>query len=259
MGILDNAGSLINKGVANAGRGTRSLALKAQIADVQRRQTTLMAQLGEELYGLTRAQPDVRAPREALYASIEELDGQTASLRAELDALERQMQVGVGTYEGNAVCPECGRACGTQDVFCARCGADLAYGRQVAESALGASSRTDGCEVGTSGFGAASATPTCASCGHVLAADDAFCANCGMRATSAPEVPCGGESAPIFAGEPDTEGSTVVEEADPMAGEAERGRAVCAQGTANEAPVCPKCGFRGDPSALFCRNCGAHL
>ena len=92
MGFLDNASNLLNRGVANAGRGTKVISLKAQIADLGRSRNSLMAQLGESLYEETRTNDAFRNSRERLYASIENLDAQRAALQQELASVEQQMR-----------------------------------------------------------------------------------------------------------------------------------------------------------------------
>lgn len=67
MGFLDNASNLLNRGVANAGRGTKVISLKAQIADLGRSRNSLMAQLGgKPLRGNAHERRFPEQPREAV-------------------------------------------------------------------------------------------------------------------------------------------------------------------------------------------------
>lgn len=160
MGLLDNASNLLNKGVANASRGTKVLSLKAQIADLDRTRNAFMSKLGESLYEETRTSQVFREGRETLYGSIEHLEEQRMALQQELAVLERQMSADpVHAATSTLRCPQCGGLLEAGDQFCSICGAQC-------ESSL-ASSRC------------------CASCGSELGVDDAFCMNCGASVASA--------------------------------------------------------------------------
>ncbi len=172
MGFLDNASNLLNKGVANAGRGTKVISLKAQIADLGRSRNSLMAQLGESLYEETRTNDAFRNSREGLYASIENLDAQRAALQQELASVEQQMRptpviqpaAPTGFVAGGApaarACSQCGSPMGSDDQFCFNCGA-----RYEPPAERGR---------------------VCAACGSVLGPDDAFCMSCGQPVQAEP-------------------------------------------------------------------------
>ncbi len=172
MGFLDNASNLLNRGVANAGRGTKVISLKAQIADLGRSRNSLMAQLGESLYEETRTNDAFRNSRERLYASIENLDAQRAALQQELASVEQQMRptpviqpaAPTGFAAGGApaarACSQCGSPMGSDDQFCFNCGA-----RYEPPAERGR---------------------VCAACGSVLGPDDAFCMSCGQPVQAEP-------------------------------------------------------------------------
>lgn len=172
MGFLDNASNLLNRGVANAGRGTKVISLKAQIADLGRSRNSLMAQLGESLYEETRTNDVFRNSREGLYASIENLDAQRAALQQELASVEQQMRptpviqpaAPTGFVAGGApaarACSQCGSLMGPDDQFCFNCGA-----RYESPAERGR---------------------VCAACGSALGPDDAFCMSCGQPVQAEP-------------------------------------------------------------------------
>ena len=140
MGFLDDAGNLFNKGVASAGRTTRSISLKSQINDLNKRRETIMAQIGANLYEETRIDPKFRAPNEELYASVESLDQQKASLQEELANLETQAQAPAQPADQQPIqppvveaqpmvaCPTCGKMLSVNDAFCSGCGSSITKG-----------------------------------------------------------------------------------------------------------------------------------
>jgi len=156
MSILDSAGDLINRGVANAGRGTKSVTLKAQIKDLGKRRESAMADLGASLYEETRNDPDFRASRESLFSAIENLDAQIESLQNELDAANLVVPQPAG--EVGIVCPACGTNIPAGDAFCMGCGAKV-------EPVVQASSLA------------------CSNCGRQVEEDDLFCMGCGTPVT----------------------------------------------------------------------------
>lgn len=274
MGLLDNAGNLLNRGVANAGRGTKAISLKAQIADLNRSRVSLMAQLGESLYEPTRALEEYRASREALYVSIEELDAQRIALQNELDSIERQANL--ATAPAPAVrCPKCGRGLSQGDAFCPGCGTSVEQAR--ANQHL------------------------CMSCGNALGSDDMFCMNCGTPVSTPPSESADGTQAAVVEGEVEkpeqqpseleeesiaAQGPSTVEEAPqpPLPSEAPEAPEASDELMHEEAPVeaaasvapvevfapvpvalpdnikvCPACGYHASTTAAFCRNCGNRL
>ena len=167
MGFLDSASTMINRGVASAGRSTKSLTLKAQIKELQEKRTAAAAQLGASLFEETRANAALRNPREALYAAIESIDGQCAALQQELDTIERQSQIAAAPTPG-LPCRVCGAPVAPGDLFCTNCGTKVEAQSAPAPAPAGSQR-------------------TCVKCGTALGPDDRFCMNCGTPAASAPQ------------------------------------------------------------------------
>ncbi len=170
MGFLDEASNLLNRGVANAGRGTRSFAIKAQLNDLKKQREDLCRQLGAALFEETRRMASLREPREALYAAMEALDAQSATLQGELAAIEQQARLSQAA--GSRRCLSCGSPLGPGDMFCAECGAKA--------------------ETAASFASAPSAAPVCRACGASLKGDMRFCMSCGapvQAPVSAPAAP----------------------------------------------------------------------
>lgn len=252
MGFFDNASSLLNKGVANAGRGTKAISLKAQIADLGRSRSALMSQLGESLYEETRSNASFRAGRETIYASIENLDAQRAALQQELAAIEQQMHAEAiaqaaasaasPVVAGDRSCQVCGTQLGASDQFCCNCGTH--YEPPAVQGRV------------------------CVACGKTLGPDDAFCMNCGTPVGAEPTVePMDGivteEAAePVLLASKEEEVKTIPDSAEEDFAVIEGGGiddAVPAASPSLNVLVCPACGYHASVQAAFCRNCGKRL
>lgn len=156
MGFFDSAQDLLNRGMAATERGTRSLSLKAQLADANRQRDRAYAALGENLYAATHDDAMQRVGREELYLAVEEanrlredierqiaeVEEQSAAARAAAEERSAASQVieagaaGEPTAEGYAqagaagaaqprICSTCGTAAAPEHKFCAACGAPL--------------------------------------------------------------------------------------------------------------------------------------
>ncbi|MCL2631725.1 MAG: zinc ribbon domain-containing protein [Coriobacteriia bacterium] len=134
--ILNSAGNLLNRGVAAAGRGTKTISLRAQINDLVKRREKLTSDLGASIYLETRYDPVFRAPRESYYSAIESIDAQVEALQAEINVIEQDAQVGaaqpvVGAppvgypAQQAATCSTCGVILDPADAFCRNCGAPV--------------------------------------------------------------------------------------------------------------------------------------
>ena len=174
MGFLDSASSLINRGVAQAGRGTKVVSLKAQIADLNRSRTSLCAKLGEALFEVTKGDPAIREPHEALYAAIEEIDTRCELARQELGAVEREMRASAsvlaapGVSSATIACASCGASLSEGALFCPECGAKVRQPEDVVQEDN------------------AQAVRVCPACGAEVGEEEAFCMHCGtsLRAES---------------------------------------------------------------------------
>jgi len=154
MGFLDDAGNLINRGVASAGRTTRSISLKSQISDLNKRRESLLAQLAANLYEEIRNDPRFRAPNEGIFFAVENIDSQIIALQFELANLEQQAQEQSTVQTGMIPCSVCGTQVSPHDTFCTGCGSKITPVQQP--------------------------TKFCTGCGFAMGANDVFCTNCGL-------------------------------------------------------------------------------
>ena len=232
MGILDDAGNLFNRGVASAGRTTRSISLKSQISDLNKRRETLMAQFGANLFEEFRNDPKYRVPNESIYFAVDNLDQQIAALQSELAALEQQAQAAAQpqpqpVYQPSGptiACPTCGNRVPMQDTFCSGCGTNVQSVKQSVR--------------------------LCTNCGFVLGANDRFCTNCGF---SFPEAVVEPAVVPVAAPMAVPIAEPVVEQAAAPIAEP-----VIAP-VAEQQKTCSACGFANVPAAMFCIGCGNRL
>lgn len=280
--MFDNASNIVNRGIASAGRGTKSLSLKAQIGDLGKRREELTAKLGASLFEETRNDSRLRLPRESMYAAIEGLDKQLAALQRELSLIERQAHASEVSSPVMA-CSACGNPVALTDAFCANCGANVAEAKKDMR--------------------------LCAQCGSLLSAEDLFCMVCGAPAASAADdapavsaAPATGEAAPATGDVPVVSATPCASEP-PARQEAFGHQSVsatpqpepplqgfCSQDepvssmpfpASSEGPfdadktmpiedllrtpigakagLCPQCGFENVADARFCRNCGQAL
>jgi len=183
MGLLDEAGNLFSKGVASAQKGTRTISLKNQMNDLNKRRDSLTSELGSSLFEETRYDPKFREPRESLYASIESIDLQKVSILAELANIELQAQMAATNQQApldatqpTITCPTCSRPVLIDDTFCPGCGTNLT----TVKADVGSDDTEDDSEESP-------APPTkkkpgfCTNCGCENIAKTAFCRNCGEK------------------------------------------------------------------------------
>ena len=112
------AEELLRDTVCTVGLGAKKLtdAAKRQleIADLHAEVNTCLRELGELLYA---THTGTLTESEVLLAKLQEIDG----LRQQIDRLERE----IARLQGGAVCPFCGAAARSGDVFCRECGQKL--------------------------------------------------------------------------------------------------------------------------------------
>lgn len=246
MGFLDNVQSTFNRGVAAAGRTTDTVRLKAQMADALKRRQNLAAQLGANLYDLTRDDPTFRASREALYDGIAAVDAERAQIQSALDRIEREAQAAQSAAT-SVPCPFCGAQLSATDVFCSGCGkpmTEIEAARNAAQQPAPAVS-VDG--------------PTCPACGSPMNVGDLFCMNCGHKLDAPASMP---EPDPETEPSPDPE----PEPAPEAVAEPESESEPASEPIAEPAPepsltfaFCPECGAHANPGDCFCMNCGHPL
>ena len=112
------AEELIQDTVCTIGLGARRLTDAArrqmELADLRAEVNTCLRELGELLYA---THTGTLTESEVLLAKLQEIDG----LRQQIDRLERE----IARLQGGAVCPFCGAAARSGDVFCRECGQKL--------------------------------------------------------------------------------------------------------------------------------------
>lgn len=246
MGFLDNVQSTFNRGVTAAGRTTDTVRLKAQMADALKRRQNLAAQLGANLYDLTRDDPTFRAGREALYDGIAAVDAERTQIQSALDRIEREAQAAQSAAT-SVLCPFCGAQLSATDVFCSGCGkpmTEIEAARNAAQQPAPAVS-VDG--------------PTCPACGSPMNVGDLFCMNCGHKLDAPASMP---EPDPETEPSPDPEPEPAPEAVTEPESESEP----ASEPIAEPAPepsltfaFCPECGAHANPGDCFCMNCGHPL
>jgi DNA-directed RNA polymerase subunit RPC12/RpoP len=162
MSFLEQAGNLINRGVASAGRGARQMTLRAQIGDLESRREKQMAQLGSMLYAQYSQDSAFRLQHEPLISAIEAINQQIGALTDEMIALENQAHVGETATSG-IVCPNCRSVNPEGNAFCMNCGAKLVEQAEVIET--------------TATF--------CSQCNTEIPAGSQFCPGCGHKVAAA--------------------------------------------------------------------------
>ena len=88
--------------------------LNIRIMDLKGAVSTALREVGEMIYA---THTGTLTESEVLLAKLQEIDG----LRQQIDRLERE----IARLQGGAVCPFCGAAARSGDVFCRECGQKL--------------------------------------------------------------------------------------------------------------------------------------
>lgn len=112
-----------DKSTATTTDATSAAHLRLELADLSYRRQTLLAQLGEAVFGRMRSNPAARKNDEFLYAAIESIDQARIELQETLDHLQGAT---AGTIQATSlVCPSCGSEVMRGDLFCMACGVRL--------------------------------------------------------------------------------------------------------------------------------------
>lgn len=167
MGILDGITNTFNKGAAAAERGAKTVKLKAQVAEVNKKRQQLAAQLGASLYEATKEDESLRQGREALYDGIKACDTERDECLKMISEIEEQAALEAAasnTYK----CTVCGSTVGASDLFCSGCGTSADQIR--AQSAVSVQVTTNTAD-----------RVFCSSCGFPMSASDSFCIECGAK------------------------------------------------------------------------------
>lgn len=122
MGVFDDLSILFNKGVAGAGRVADAASTKMKMGSIDSRRRSACAQLGESLYDLVLATPELQVGREAILAEIAACEQEREALQAELDRIEREAAQARSAAVVYA-CPVCGAAMSAPSQYCPHCGA----------------------------------------------------------------------------------------------------------------------------------------
>lgn len=176
MRLLDDLTSTLNKGAAAAERGAKTVKLKAQVSDLNKKRQQLSAQLGASLYEATKEDPSFRDGRESLYDEIAACDAERDECMRLIEEIEQQAAQ-QATASAVYTCNVCGSAVGGNDLFCSGCGNSI----EQIKNAAAITSLTVATEQ--------QATAFCASCGSPMSPSDAFCMECGAKAGEVAEEP----------------------------------------------------------------------
>lgn len=172
MGFLDDISATFNKGADVAGRTAKTLKLKGQLAEVNRRRQSLAAQLGASLYDATKDDPAFREGREDLYDSIAACDEERAGYQAEIERIEAE--AAAAAEAANILeCTNCHAKVSASDRFCSGCGTPVAEIKEKLHEMAEAAE-------------AAATGATCSKCGASVGEGDVFCTACGARIDDIP-------------------------------------------------------------------------
>ena len=168
MGLIDSITDAANKGASAVGKTSQSMKLKMKQDELMKRRRELVAQLGANLYEITKDDPKFRSGREELYTMIEGLDAERERIVREMAELENAQQ-----QPTSFTCSRCGSAVRSDDKFCSGCGrsADEIFEEAKAQASAAALVEP-----------APSIVPLeCPNCHLPLAEDDVYCMRCGRK------------------------------------------------------------------------------
>lgn len=169
MGFFDDISATFNRGADAAGRTAKTIKIKGQIADVNRRRQSFAAQLGALLYDRFKDDSAVREDFEELFAAIAGCDEERAGYQAELDEIEAEAAAASEAAK-TVECPVCHTRISVSDRYCCGCG------KPVEEIKAEEAARTQETAAGSQ----------CPKCGAPASDDDLFCTACGARIDDVP-------------------------------------------------------------------------
>ena len=170
MGFFDDITATFNRGADAAGRTARTLKLKGQISDANKRRASFAAQLGAIMYDRFKDDPAAREGCEELFAGIAACDEERAGYQAEIDAIEAEAAAASEAAK-TLECPKCHTRVSGGDLFCSGCG------MPVEEIKAAAVARAEEEAAGSA---------MCPKCGAPIGDDDLFCTACGARIDDVP-------------------------------------------------------------------------
>ncbi len=198
MGIFDTAQDFINRGVASAERGGKTISLKVELADAGRQREQAYARLGEQVFATMGTDAAFRVGREELLDEVQVCVDKCAEIEARIAHIEAQGAAARAAAPASSrPCPGCGSAVSTGYKFCPACGAAVPESEPAPQST----------------------GKTCPSCGFTTEGYGRFCMKCGTRlgegpAAAQPQQPAW-ESAPAATYETPTGMSAPVTEIKP--------------------------------------------
>ncbi len=116
----------INKGVASVSEGSKNLMEKAKlnaaISDDEKEIRSLFEKLGQEAFGLFKAEEPLPESMAAICTEIQGKQDAIKEMQEKLAAMEAAREA---AKEGIAFCPACGAQVKTESKFCGKCGTAL--------------------------------------------------------------------------------------------------------------------------------------
>lgn len=170
MGLFDDISARFNRGADAAGRTARSLKLKGQIAEVNKRRQSLAAQLGAIMYERLKEDEAARGGCEELFDGIAACDEERARCQAAIEAIEAEAAAANAAAK-TLECPRCRTRVSAGDLFCSGCGMPV----EEIKAAVAARAEEE-----------AAGAAMCSRCGAPVSDDDVFCTVCGARLDDVP-------------------------------------------------------------------------
>ena len=166
MGLFDNVASIISAGASSAERNIAAARTQKELDALAESKRDLLAQLGESMLRTVKRDPLLREQHQELLDTLDKLEAQQATLRANLTSFEQQAaqeQAANMVYE----CPKCYRRVLGSQQFCPGCGTPISV---IIDAMQEADAAISGKEI-----------PKCFNCGAQMAEGDAFCSQCGTK------------------------------------------------------------------------------
>lgn len=219
MNLIDSASEYLNRGISSAGRGTKTITLKARLADLDRKGDELYAQLGRKAVDMLRENEGFYGNNRGLFDSVDEYERQRRSVEDELDRLKALAEL-TSAQSNTVVCPKCGRQNAGGNNFCVGCGAKLDKPQPGQQEMR-----------------------FCPACGAPVRPGASFCSACGSSTDRSP----------------DSNDAELPSESDLRGFDGAATQPAMAASPSSEGLACPSCGFMNAPGAGFCRMCGGKL
>ncbi|MCR5845798.1 MAG: zinc ribbon domain-containing protein [bacterium] len=163
MGFLNDAGEFMGKGVNKVDNKRKKIALKAQIADINRDRAKLLTELGERIYLDDPRSEALAAKYPDLVRQIQELDAKIFNCNQEIESIT------ASEIEAKEAAK--------------RAAAEKAEAQRAAQSAAAAAMASAPVSAGSdSGI-------VCSQCGAPMKPEHRFCAQCGGTPVSAQPAP----------------------------------------------------------------------